>query len=198
MCAPSATSPPTIGGFSKETRRSFFIGRRSSSSAFSSHQKKAPQRLTLGFIFLELQQRNYSRRITGDSITAVGEHPHHAVVVAAEPARGTGERVATVRWWRAVAVARAGAMRVRGSRRLLPREGRILARGQAHLRAVHGAAGVSWVRARERRALRDLGRAFRKRAPPPEEARVIDLPTKDGEGVTPYATEKTSGRKEAG
>src|SRR5690606_35995877 len=71
------------------------------------------------------------------------------------------------------------AVRADGSRGVLPREGRLDARREAHLQRMHGSRRVPRVRAAERRALRHLGRAERARAPQaaPRPHRLTHPPT---------------------
>src|SRR5215217_6296703 len=71
------------------------------------------------------------------------------------------------------ALVRAGGLPGQGRRLLLPGEGGLDPRGQAHLPDLHGADRVPRVRAGQRRAVRDLGRPLRARAPAPQAPRLL-------------------------
>src|SRR5215216_7616079 len=71
------------------------------------------------------------------------------------------------------ALVRAGGLPGQGRRLLLPGEGGLDPRGQAHLSDLHGPDRMPRVRAGQRRAVRDLGRAVRARAPAPQAPRLL-------------------------
>src|SRR5215204_4915483 len=71
------------------------------------------------------------------------------------------------------ALVRAGGLPGQGRRLLLPGEGGLDPRGQAHLSDLHGPDRMPRVCAGQRRAVRDLGRAVRARAPTPQAARLL-------------------------